>query len=53
MNIFSFSKVPAVQAAHRALGRIIFIKAVAANITFTVSNAILKSEHLQVSDMVA
>lgn len=52
MNLFSSPKVLVVQAVHRASDRIIFIKALAANTTFTVSNVILKSKHLQVSDMV-
>lgn len=52
MNLSSSSKVPAVWGARRAPDRIIFIKAVATNPTFTVSNVILKSKHLQVSDMV-
>lgn len=52
MNFFSSSKVPVVRGAHRASDRIIFIKAAAANITFTVSNVILKSKHLHVSDTV-
>lgn len=52
MNLFFSSKVPAVWGPHRASDRIIFIKAAATNITFTVSNVILKSKHLQVSDTV-
>lgn len=52
MNLFSSSKVLAVWGAHRASDRIIFITAAATNTTFTVSNVILKSKHLQVSDMV-
>lgn len=48
MNLLSSSKMPTALGVHQASERIRFSKALAENITFTVSNIIL-SKHLQVS----